>query len=203
MPIYFKRKKVEVTVIGGIAANSTYENDGPVEVTNNVGAGATVKIKNGGIQISGDVEDGAKIKVSSAWVGGSNGIETKGRTGNGVILVSDRNLRINNAGNDLKVKAKHTIEAGNLGRNAHVEAGRNLDVGDVGDNSQLSSGHNLNAARIGKHSSVASGHSLLIQAIMLMSGKRIRQTKQNIQLKLVILAEMRTWQRAIILTLGT
>jgi len=165
--------KPDVSVVDSIAASSTYENDGPVEVMNNVGEGATVKIKNGGIKINGDVEDGAKIeawakggvlrlvkKFLSAGPGGSNGIETEGRTGNDVTLVSDHNIRINNAGDDLKVKAELTVEAGNLGRNAHVEAGHNIDVGDVGDNSRLSSGHNLNAATIGKQSSVTTGHSL-------------------------------------------
>ena len=42
--------KPDVSVVDSIAANSTYENDGPVEVMNNVGEGATVKIKNGGMK---------------------------------------------------------------------------------------------------------------------------------------------------------
>ncbi len=121
--------KPDVNVVDSIAANSIYENDGPVEVTNNVAIGATVRIRNGGIKINGDVEDGAKIealakggvlRLVKRFLGGgpsgSNGIETNGRTGNDVTLVSDHNIRINNAGDDLKVKAELTIEAGNVSR---------------------------------------------------------------------------------------
>ncbi len=80
----------EPKTIDCIAAGETFEHDGPVIVAQSIGAGATVKIKNGGLCVNGTVGDNARIKTE-----GSSGANINVNISGNVIITNGAIVNVN------------------------------------------------------------------------------------------------------------
>jgi len=193
MPIFINGKQVDgncgggngpkkdVKVIDSIAAGETFEHDGPVQVTNSIGAGATVRIKNGGLHVQGDIEDNCNVKVdigsssSSNVVISGNSISISGDFSgvsiNGNSVTTGGNDDINGiqvdgvVGDDVSLVSNHNIDIESAGKNLQADAGHNFTSGNIGENSEVESGHNLTAGYLENGADLDSGHNLTISQL--------------------------------------
>ncbi|TNE32021.1 MAG: hypothetical protein EP349_02795 [Alphaproteobacteria bacterium] len=173
-----KSPKKETKIIDEIAAGEVFTHDGPVEVTGNIGAGATVKIENGGLHVKGDVEDGANLKVEDS--GNGNVSISGGDIVGGNIRISgnfssvsignisgggsdENNLTVDGTtGNDVVLYSGHKIDIKAAGNGLKAEAGHSFKAQSIGDNAEVESGHSLTAGDVGTDAELDAGHSMSI-----------------------------------------
>jgi len=175
-----KSPKKETKIIDQIAAGETFSHDGPVEVTGNIGAGAMVKIKNGGLHVKGDVEDAANIKVEDD--GNGNVSVSGGDIVGGNIRISGNfsSVSIGNnisgggsdeksdltvdgqTGNDVVLYSDHKIDIKAAGNGLKADAGHSFKAQSLGNNAEVESGHSLTAGDIGTDAELDAGHSMSV-----------------------------------------
>tara|TARA_R110002124_G_scaffold10609_13_gene52693 strand:+ start:550 stop:1401 length:852 start_codon:yes stop_codon:yes gene_type:complete len=171
-----KSPKKETKIIDQIAAGDIFSHDGPVEVTGNIGAGATVKIKNGGLHVKGDVENGATIKVED---GGNGNVSISGGDivgGNIRISGNFSNVSIGNisgggsdksnltvdgyTNNNVTLYSDHKITLKAAGNSLQAEAGHSFQALSIGNDAEIDSGHSLTAGDVGENAQLDAGHSM-------------------------------------------
>lgn len=171
-----KSPKKETKIIDQIAAGDVFSHDGPVEITGNIGAGATVKIKNGGLHVKGNVEGGVNLKVEDS----SNGhlSVSGGDIVGGTIRISGNfsnvsvgnisgggseaaNLTIDGStGNNVALYSDHKIKLKAAGNSLKAEAGHSFQAQSIGNDAEIESGHSLTAGDIGENAQLDAGHSM-------------------------------------------
>ncbi len=119
-----------------IADGEIFRHDGPIKLHGNVGIGAQVDIVDGGIMITGNIGDKASIRTRGNG-GLLGGITISGVIGQHVTLDSDLGVRINQAGDHLRVRSGHDINFGKTGALFNASAAGSIMGGDVGPNARL------------------------------------------------------------------
>ena len=185
--------QIAIKKIDSVAAGTTFENDGPVEVAGNIGQGATVKIRNGGLTVKGDVADGAKVKVEMADCGG-NGTTVISHGRNKVVIRSGRGSVFSsgsisirrsfsgsstsvgstgcsglsvegNVGNEVTLVSVTDVNIGNSGDGLKVKAGTDFKGGNLGNNACIESGTDLKAKDAGDSAYLKAGTDLTISSV--------------------------------------
>ena len=168
-----------VKVVEHIAADETFEHDGLVEVTGDIGEGAEIIIKNGGLLVRGNVGDDVHINVSTGAISmrnvvivtTSNGssdvaydsannkgnITILGNCGNGLELDATFDIRLNTAGDNLIAKARHGFTANSIGNAAEISSGFDSEIKRCGDDAQIDAKHNIKSGSFGERCELSSG----------------------------------------------
>jgi hypothetical protein len=192
MTIYINGKLVEpndtqeerpTTIVDRIEAGEAREFNGPVEVSNYVGQGASVKVKYGGIIVKGNVCDGAtilaeneyssfKLNHSEIFMRGnfyiSVGISESGSMFNNTSVKSSYTLIgvtvIGKIGNNVTIKSDSQITISGSGNDLKAKSMNSFtSQGDIGNNAYLHAGNSLNVSgSVGRKSTLKSGNSTTV-----------------------------------------
>jgi hypothetical protein len=140
-----------------IADGETFRHKGGIMLHGNVGKGARVEITDGCFKVTGDVGSGATLRTRGDGELLNGGISIGGRTGDDVVLDSDREIRLRDAGSRLRIRAGAGVHFGHVGEGMNLSAGAEVNGGDAGPNAHIRAATSCVMARAGDGSIVRAG----------------------------------------------
>lgn len=139
-----------------IADGETFRHKGGIMLRGNVGRNAHVEIEDGCLKIAGNVASGATLRTrgDGRLFGG---ISIKGTVGDDVVLDSDRDIKIENAGKHLRIRAGAGAVFGHVDEGMNLSAGAEVNGGDAGANAHIRCTTSCVMARAGDGSIIRAG----------------------------------------------
>lgn len=145
-----------------IRPGEVFKASGSVRIDGNVGAAARIVVTEGGLEITGDVGNGATLQVDDRGAKPDNtikGLRVRGQIGHQVRLQSFSDIRLHGVtGDGMRATARADFHAAAaIGHKAFISAHENIHVVKTGDHTRVSARRRAHLRYIGAHTDIRAG----------------------------------------------